>query len=143
MTGITDAIELLTRQHAELDQLLLRLPLVDGSERAVLLGTLADKLTTHLAIEAEVFYPVVAELVPLEELLAEHAEITRVIAELMTRADRANDLVSELGTLLHGHTCWQEDELFGRVLDSMEPEALAFLGLQLDVRSQASLCLAA
>jgi hypothetical protein len=152
MTRISDALELLTAQHAELDALVADVVAagLDPQARARTLGELADKLTTHLAVEQELFYPSIgsvgARTMVMTEVIAEHVEIKRALADLLwIELDDADWLprLTRLRDLLAGHTGWQEDILFEAVARTMSSESLAEIGEQLRERSQTSLCLAA
>src|SRR6185503_5910208 len=82
MPVITDALELLTAQHEQIEDLYEQVRQI-GDESAFI--ELVDKLNTHLALEAELFYPAVKRHLPdplREELLAEHAAIRKVLGDL-------------------------------------------------------------
>lgn len=141
----TDALELLTAQHEEIDELLAQLPLATGDDRAHLVGALADRLTTHLALEVELFYPHVAEAaaaLAVDELVAESVAIRNVLAELLTRADEDRALITELARLVHAHACRQEDGVFERVAERVAEPVLQRLGVVLAERAAASRCIA-
>lgn len=134
MKPIRDALELLTAQHEEIDALLVEL---HQHPDVRTLDSLADKLTAHLALEQQMFYPVVAATIPrevLQEMLAEHVAIKQVLAELLwvgVDDESFRPCVGKLGELLLGHTGWQEEQLFQAVAGSMSTDALVRLGDQL------------
>ena len=135
MTRISDALELLTAQHEEIDELLaVVMTSTDAGARDRTLGVLADRLTAHLAIEQELVYPAVATVTApgiVDELMAEHGEIKRVLAELLWFGleDPANELrLGVLRGLLDGHCGWQEEQLFTTVAEAMSSRELAGLG---------------
>lgn len=119
---LADVLSLLTRQHDEIEALLVEVTVAAPMPmRASALSELADKLTLHLALEQELLYPATQGLVSdevREELLAEHVEIKRVLADLvwLEREDRrfARKLLA-LQVLLQWHEAWQEGELFPRI----------------------------
>jgi len=124
-------LELLTRQHAEIDVLLARL----GAEpvRPDLVHELVERIAEHLAAEQEILYPVAARLVSGDvmcELLVEHAAIKRAVADLLwldaddPHVEEQLTLVTEL---LDGHSQWQEQELFASVAAALDAEQLAAL----------------
>ena len=134
---ITNAIELLTQQHDEIEALLVEVA-ATGSEsvRTGALSELADKLTLHLAVEQELLYPAADWMISRAvrtELLAEHQEIKRVLADLiwLEQEDQrfARKLVS-LQQLLQWHEAWQEDELFVRLATDLPAPRLADLGTE-------------
>jgi hypothetical protein len=129
MTPISDALELLTAQHEQIEDLFEQVRQI-GDEAAF--TELVDKLSTHLALEQELFYPAMTQLKPsvLDEVLAEHATIRRLVADMVwlpTRSDEFRAKLSDLGVLLAGHAAWQEDELFTAAAESMTRDELAAL----------------
>lgn len=139
MTRISDALELLTAQHDELEQLVAELIAAHGDPR--ILVELADKLTTHLAAETELFYPSVVAVAPVEE----HAELKAVVADLMLRPldDPERDaLVERLRLLVELHVA-REDELFCAIAELMPTATLVGIGDQLQAWSDRSRCIAA
>ncbi len=135
MNRISDALELLTSQHDQLDALLTKIA-ADGEEdvRRGLVYELAELLTGHLAIEQQVFYPAVAHQLSVDvlgELLTEHAEIKRALADLVwcdTVDDRFGASVTQLQRLLAGHAAWQDDQLFVPMSEAMTSSDLERLG---------------
>jgi hypothetical protein len=134
MRPIRDALELLTAAHEEIDELLDN---VQQTRDVEAFDLLTARLVAHLAVEQERFYPVVAATLSREvlaEVLAEHAAIKRVLAELVWLGvdDPAfGEKLIELAQLLAGHAGWQEDELFHTLAETMSVEALAALGTDL------------
>ena len=134
---LTSALELLTTQHDEIEALLVEVSADStASIRTGALSELADKLTLHLAVEQELLYPAAGALVSAEvrtEMLAEHQEIKRVLADLiwLEQEDRrfARKLVS-LQTLLQWHETWQESELFARLSEHLPEPTLASLAAE-------------
>jgi hypothetical protein len=134
MTPISDALELLTAQHEEIDDLLAT---ARQTRAPSTFDELADKLVAHLALEQELFYPVVATAIArdvLDELVQEHVAIKRVLAEIVWLGADDPDVgarLSELAFLLAGHCSWQEQQLFVTVAESMSCDALLALGTRL------------
>lgn len=131
MQHISDALELLTAQHAQIDDLM---EFVSTLHDADALTELADVLTAHLGVEQELLYPAISAHVSSEirdELLAEHREIKRALAELCWGGVEDPELVpklEQLRSLVEGHAAYQEDELFTRVAETVSRERLAELG---------------
>lgn len=147
MRNISDALELLTAQHEEIDGLLLHVhETLDPSA----FDDLADKLASHLATEQQLFYPVIEAAMSrdvYDELLREHVAIKRVLAEMLwlgvdDAAAFAGKLV-ELSQLMIGHAGWQEEELFKCVAQVVPAERLASLGRQMREHGDAFPLLAA
>jgi hypothetical protein len=134
MRPISDALELLTAQHEQIDDLL-----AEARQRLTpsTFDELADKLVAHLALEQELFYPVVATAIArdvLDELVQEHVAIKRVLAEIVWLGAEDPDVgakLSELACLLAGHCSWQEQQLFETVAESMSLDTLAALCTEL------------
>ena len=130
MPAISDALELLTAQHEQIEDLYEQVRQI-GDEAALV--ELADKLSNHLALERELFYPAIAAHLSapvLDELCTEHAAIKQLLADLSFMPIRSASFrakVAELGTLLFGHSAWQEDELFTAIAESVEKTELAAL----------------
>ncbi|HSD89418.1 MAG TPA: hemerythrin domain-containing protein [Kofleriaceae bacterium] len=131
MNQIRDALELLTEQHADLDELCDQ---VGASRDATAFAALADKLTHHLALEQELFYPAIAAQLSADvmtELMTEHVTIKRILAKLVWLGVEDEDfsmLFSQLVELLRGHAAWQEDQLFTTAAETLSADRLADLG---------------
>jgi hypothetical protein len=130
MKPISDALELLTAQHEQIEDLYEHVRQI-GDEAAFV--ELVDKLTTHLAIEQELLYPAMRLKVSgaiMTELYAEHAAMKQALADLAFLGMRDPEFRSkllQLGTLLYGHSGWQEEELFTTAAETMSNDELAGL----------------
>ncbi len=135
MERIADALELLTAQHEEIDALLEQVATAaNPTVRAPVLEQLVEKLSVHLAAEQELFYPAVQDVIGepvVAELVTEHAEMKRVLADLVwLEVDDvrfAEQLVALRG-LLEVHAVWQERHLFEEVAEAMTTTELVLLG---------------
>jgi len=82
-----NALELLTDQHDEVDELIEKLENTEDSDRKRALFTeLADKLAAHATIEEKLFYPAVYAKQTedlLRESAEEHLQIKRVLADML------------------------------------------------------------
>jgi hypothetical protein len=148
-----DALELLTAQHRHMHELVERARSCVG-QRGEAIAELADYMTAHLAVEQERFYPELSPRISkpvLAEILAEHAEIKRILADLLWLDDdddaRFTPKLAKLQQLLDGHAAWQDEELFESVAESMSIAALAELGasviVEFDRMRDPALCEAA
>src|SRR3954467_2505806 len=97
-----DAIELLTSQHDEVEELFARCEQAAGMQKQILFDQIADALAVHAAIEEHHFYPAV-KAADTEELLTEavqeHFEMKQLIAELIdlgAEAESFDDKLIEL-----------------------------------------------
>jgi hypothetical protein len=132
---ISDALELLTAQHDEIELLLSAIAATASpAHRSKLITDLADQVTIHLAVEQELFYPAVSDLIGSDvhaELLAEHAEVKRVLADLLWRDhddERWGHTLTRLRELLSVHAAWQERHLFETIAEKRTPAELAQVG---------------
>jgi Hemerythrin HHE cation binding domain len=137
MPRISDPLELLTQQHDEIIGLLDALASPNDAERDRAFVELAELLPDHLAAEQELLYPVVGCNVAAqvhEELVAEHLEIKRALADLLwfglEDADTASRIAS-LRALVEGHTAYQEQELFETAAEQLAPIDITVLGSRL------------
>lgn len=130
MKPIRDALELLTAQHEELDELCDR---VARSRDADTFELFADKLAHHLAVEQALLYPAIGAQVScdvMNEVLAEHVAIKHLLSKLVWRGVEDDDfgiLFERVRDLLVGHAAWQEDQLFTTAAESLPPDQLAAL----------------
>jgi hypothetical protein len=137
MPRISDPLELLTQQHDELLGLLDALASSNEPARARAFAELAEALPDHLAAEQELLYPILgAQLAASvrDELVAEHAEIKRVLADLLwfglDDAD-APRRIATMRALLDGHVAYQEQELFEAAAENLAPIDITVLGSRL------------
>jgi hypothetical protein len=124
--GATDAITLLSNDHAEVAELFGEYEaLVEGggdeSEKQALAERICALLTTHATIEEEIFYPAAREALEEQQLLdeaeVEHATAKNLIEQiqLMDPTDELYDAkVTVLGEYVHHHVQEEEGELFPR-----------------------------
>jgi Hemerythrin HHE cation binding domain len=145
----SDAFELLTDQHEEIEELIARLGLTtDPGDRVELVREVADKVTAHLASEQEILYRVAGPLISdpvMYEMMIEHITIKRQIADLLwleTDDPRFESMIDTLTTLCNGHALWQEHELFVTVESAFDREQLADLAAKLRTSSVISLHIA-
>ena len=132
MTRISDPLELLTQQHDELLGLLDALASSNEPARARAFAELAEALPDHLAAEQALLYPMCHLASPVrDELIAEHVEIKRVLVDLLwfglDDADTTRRVFA-LRALLHGHTAYQEEELFELAAETLAPIDITVLG---------------
>lgn len=124
------AMDLLSEQHREVEDLLRRIKEAKGGERVRLLGAVAEALTLHAALEERFFYPALREY-GLGELadrgLKDHQEVRHLISELMDikqRDPRLNDMIEKLEKSIKAHVEEEEGEIFQRAREKMEDSAL-------------------
>lgn len=99
---------------------------------------LVDYVTAHLAVEQELFYPQLGDTLRRDvhdELLVEHAEIKRVLADLLWLDSDDPEAERRLGMLVElmsGHAMWQDEELFPAVAEAQATDVLAALGARIN-----------
>jgi hemerythrin superfamily protein len=131
----TDVLQLLTAQHAEVDELFAKLEKGGTENRTALLTQLADTLAAHAAAEEKIFYPAVMAKNTsdkLHESVEEHLQIKRVLADLIEMRPGDENYKAKLKVLKedvshHAHR-EEEDKLFPMLRSSMSPDELAAIG---------------
>jgi len=136
-TQLLNALDLLTEQHAEVDELFEQLE-SEGGDREAAFSELADKLAAHATIEEKLFYPrVMSEQTSdlLHESVEQHLAVKRVLADMVTMKLDAAEFKAKLAVLKeevshHAHDV-EEAELFPALRKAMDPDELAGLGNEL------------
>jgi len=94
-----------------------------------------SEIRVHFAAEESVVFPrarKLAELIPLvDELLADHTVLRESFARAQARTMSAAEL-SAFGQCMSGHIRKEERQLFERMQELMNPEALALMGQNLE-----------
>jgi hemerythrin-like domain-containing protein len=138
-----DAIELLTQQHSEVDELFEKFEKAsEGKDSQVLMelfARIADNLAAHATIEEKLFYPSVyvgptAE--KLQEAVEEHLSAKRVIADILgmdATDEQFKAKMKVLQELVEHHVEEEEKDLFKTVKKLMTKEELAVIGEQMEV----------
>src|SRR5678816_2305799 len=88
-----DAIDLLTQQHDEVEDLFDQIESTEGREREPILRVLADKLAAHATIEEKLFYPAVYDTDDEEE----REKYTEAIDDHRAMKELADELVEVSG----------------------------------------------
>jgi hemerythrin superfamily protein len=123
---VEDAISLLTTDHEEIAELFdayesLVSEEASSGERRELAEEICTLLTVHAAIEEELFYPalrdVLADGTLVDHALEEHADAKEVIDDILAgdpTEPRYDELVMTLRDLIADHVREEEAELFAR-----------------------------
>lgn len=124
------ATTLLERHHRNLQQLCEAVERGSGPVRESLLPQLANDLTAHMAVEAQVFYPAVGlalgEAVWSDECRTRHAQVTLSLENTLgatvdgVEFERA---IAELRAVLELHVEEDEEGLFARVERTLDAGA--------------------
>jgi hypothetical protein len=124
MKSPTNALNLLTDQHDEVDALFASLEDAEtGPEKKELFTELADKLAAHGKIEEELFYPMVmAEQTKdlVLESAEEHLQIKRMLADLL-----------ELDPTSESDADQFDGELFPKVRSMIDADTLEACGAEM------------
>jgi hemerythrin superfamily protein len=133
-----DAVYLLTSQHREMEALFKRV--LDGGDMGAtkkLFAEVADKLTTHMAAEEEIFYPAVrakrTEDILLESL-EEHLSLKRLLADLLQMQPVEPTFEAKFKVLkeqAEHHHKEEEEHLFPKVGKLLDEGARKTLGEQM------------
>ncbi len=135
MKDPTNALDLLTSQHTEVDGLIGRIERAEGAHKLELFRELADNLAAHCAIEEKLFYPAVKAKQTagqLHEAVEEHLEVKRLLADML-ELDVDDDAFEAKLTVMkenlshHAHE-EEEQKLFPKVRRMLSPEQLSALG---------------
>ena len=138
MGGKVNAVDMLERQHREMEELFAKLEKADRSDRKQKLFTqIADKLAVHASIEEQEFYPAVkakrTEDILLESL-EEHLGIKRVLADLidLDASEETFDAKTKvLQEQVEHHVGEEEDDLFPKVKKIFDEETLVAIAHQM------------
>jgi hemerythrin superfamily protein len=134
-----NAIELLTDQHTEVDQLFAKIEKTeDADQKKALFNELADKVAVHASIEEKLFYPAVMARQTEEILLEsveEHLAVKRVLADLLTLDVEDEHFDAKLSVMKeelrhHAHD-EEEGTLFPKVRRLLSTDDLEGLGGEL------------
>jgi hypothetical protein len=139
MKNTIDALELLTEQHDEVEDLLGRIEDSDDpAEKEELFREVADKIAAHSMIEEKIFYPSVMSDGTSEMLLEateEHLAVKRVLADMLAmHADdeRFDAKLSVLKEHIRHHARDEEEgKLFPVLRRQLGADTLAGLGNEL------------
>ena len=139
MKDTIDALELLTQQHDELEQLIEQIEeSEDPEEKSELFMKLADNLAAHATIEEKLFYPSVMTERTKEQLIEateEHLAVKRVLADMLELDPDDGHFMAKLKVLKeevrHHARDEEEQKLFPIVRKTLSPDELAGLGNEL------------
>lgn len=113
-----NALEILRRDHREVQQLFHRFEQAGRQEQEKLCREMADALKTHTRIEEEVFYPYIRQATDaielVEEASVEHGSAKQLIADLESGRDgvHRHAVVKVLAEYVGHHIREEEDKIF-------------------------------
>jgi hemerythrin superfamily protein len=119
-TGTGDALDLLERDHRDVEQLFARASLTNGDRRVEILPDIVQALTAHAQVEEDIVYPAIAAAIGGGDLLTErsvgeHAQIKSLVDRLAQASTDSPELVEDLRELqlvVQAHVAVEEGELF-------------------------------
>lgn len=119
MPRSNDALELLHRDHEEVQKLFKRAERSEGREKERLAREIAQRLRMHSALEEQVFYPYLREVTGREDLIEEadieHEAAKRMLEELDGQrldSPRFDALLKVLGEYVEHHVQEEENVIF-------------------------------
>jgi iron-sulfur cluster repair protein YtfE (RIC family) len=135
-----DALELLKQDHQKMKGLFKETEEAENSRKKQLFDQINTELEIHAHIEETVFYPAIEEHEALKDMVAEardeHAEVKTLlqeIEELGSDTESFNSALMELIESVEHHIEEEEGEMFDRVGELFNNEALEQLGKELQV----------
>lgn len=136
MKDTIDALELLTEQHDEVEELLSQIEDSDDPEqKEELFREVADKIAAHSTMEEKIFYPSVMSEQTSEQLLEateEHLAVKRVLADMLeldADDERFNAKLTVLKEHIRHHARDEEEgKLFPILRAQLSEDQLAGLG---------------
>jgi hemerythrin superfamily protein len=118
-----DSIEILKQDHRTVDQLFtdfLSTDVEDVDRREDLFQQMQTELTAHTEAEEKAFYPALRNEVPdkVERALREHAEITRLLTDLLEIDFEDQEFESKFSQMVeHVRNHIEEEEAAGGILE--------------------------
>ena len=134
-----DAIELLTTDHAEVEQMFRQVESMPESEsRNQVVGDIVRELSVHAAIEEQILYPAMRKALPdgdtlVQEAIEEHQQVKETLSAIEragSPSERDPLLVQLMGNVRH-HVDEEETELFPKLRASIGQEELRTMGAEL------------
>lgn len=140
MKTIGDALELLTAQHDDIQNLLADLPDLQGERLAHALGELADKVATHIVAEAD--FRKTLKLADHGDDRALQRALTTIFALDLGEAE-IRERIADFASLFREHAATQEQGMFVALAETIDPDVLEQVGVRLSKWSHDATVLAA
>jgi iron-sulfur cluster repair protein YtfE (RIC family) len=135
-----DALELLKQDHQKMQGLFKETEGADNSRKKQLFDQIDTELEIHAHIEETVFYPAIEKHEELKDMVAEardeHAEVRTMlqeIEELGTDTEGFDSTLMDLIESVAHHIEEEEGEMFVKVREFFNDEALEQLGRELQM----------
>ena len=135
-----NALDLLTEDHQKVKHLFEQAQQIrDNQEKKELFDRIDTELAIHAEIEETIFYPALEEHNQLKgmvrEAREEHEEVEQLILEIEDLATEETDFTSQLAALeetVEHHVAEEEGEMFPKVREIFDNDALERLGKELE-----------
>lgn len=130
----TDAVELLIRQHREMESLMEDICKASDAERKPLFVRVADQLTVHIKAEEQIFYPAAHAARTEDDLLEsleEHLSLKRLLADLLELEPQDKAFEPKFKVLkeqVEHHHREEEEHLFPAVLKMIGADERSAVG---------------
>ena len=131
-----DAIQLLTADHTEVEQMFRQLEAMPtGDAKGQLVSDVIRQLSIHAAIEEQILYPAMRKALPdgetlVQEAIDEHQQVKEILAAI-EKADtdfKQTPLVTQLIENVRHHVDEEETELFPKLRASIASAELEAIG---------------
>jgi iron-sulfur cluster repair protein YtfE (RIC family) len=135
-----DALELLKQDHQKVKGLFKETEGAENSRKKQLFDQIDTELEIHAQIEETIFYPAIEQHEELQDIVAEargeHAEVKTLLQEieqLGSDMEGFNSTLTELIETVEHHIEEEEDDMFVKVRELLNEEALEQLGKELQM----------
>ncbi len=132
-----NALDLLKKQHREVNDLFKRLKKAKPDSMEDVFIEIADRIATHSTLEERIFYPAVYVEDTEEDLqraVEEHLQVKRLLADMLDMDVNDSQFHAKCQVLeedFNHHITEEENELFKRVAGEFERDALMKLGQEM------------
>ena len=141
-----NAVELIERDHREVEQLFREWEQGDPGARRDVVQTIIRELSVHAAIEEQVLYPAMRRLLPdgerlMQEAIQEHQEAKEVLSDLEAKGPEDPGFTQKVGALIQDvrhHVEEEERELLPSLASAMSDQELDELGERLEIARRAA-----
>ena len=135
-----NALDLLIEDHQKVKQLFEQAQQIrDNQQKKELFDRIDTELAIHAEIEETIFYPALEEHNQLKQMVREareeHEEVEQMILEIEDLATEETDFTSQLAALeetVEHHVAEEEGEMFPKVREIFNNDALERLGKELE-----------
>ena len=136
-----DALELLTTDHKNVKRLFKNAEGLNHKQQMKVFEQIKDELETHTRIEETIFYPAIAKITELEDMvlesLEEHKQVKTLLRDMEKLTADSEKFEPKLKVLMENvehHAVEEEEEekMFPKIRKHMDGQALEQLGQKLE-----------